>query len=1096
VADHRTDERGGSTETVVPDVLTILMTHETHRPVPAGGAGPGAPDDDLVAAVTAAGGRVVTSAPPTACAVFHLASDAAAAAMELAATPGGSGPADAARPKVALCTGEVTAAPGALQGPAFDRARALVGLAAPGQILVSGTTAVMVSHALPPGAELVDLGSVVTHDRHGERVHELRPPGTVNEPEADGGASNLGWARRAAAALVVGRDEPVAALERLWERVLAGEHHMVVLSGDPGIGKTTVAAEVALRLHATGAVVLYGRWDEESLAPYQAVREALGTYAAACPKPLLRRDLAEQADEIARLLPDIGAAVGGVRAPLTDDPGAERQRLFDAIGTWLDAIAARRPVLAVLDDLQWADRSSLLLLRHLLDARLEHPLLLVVTLRDGEVEGMGPLHTLGLFEQRDDVERLEVEGLRADDIERMVEQAVGRPVDHDDAELVRWLTDETSGNPLFVSEILRGASGAEATAALREVRDRLPERLHDVVRWRLGRLAPGTVGTLAVASVLGEEFALDVLGAVAGTDLLVLRHELDEALRAGLLRAAATPGRLGFSHAVVRRALQEELPAEQAVDLHGRIAAVLADRVGDGATAAEVAHHHLHAADEVTAGVAIRWARSAADQARRETAYEGGVWFLSRATDVHDRYGDDDELACELRLELAEAHDRAGEFTARDRRHLEAAELARALDRTDLLTRAALGYGGRLPATPPPNPAARELLDDVLPRLPPTDSRARALALARLAHLLHLDAPHAERARISGAAVAMARRLDAPVVLASTLVSRCLALDGPDDVDEQLEIGAEVIRIGEQTGDPDLVLQGARTRIQPLFVVGAHDAANDLAERFTELADDVRHPDHLRITAMWRTMWATLQGRFDEATWRSDALRDQLARAGHSQATAIHVGQTIPLLWMRGDADRLRAPIDVIRGVGPYVLNGWSMAAWLEAASGDINGARGVLAEHRPEILEVIDRNYLWMPTVVACAIAAATVRDPAWAAAAHRTLSPYSGRNCVMGYAAYLGAVDHHLGALDAVLGRNDDAVAHLEAALDRHRTIGARPYEALTERWLANVLTGRGRRRDVDRAADLVASSGSTATELGLGHLPQPLDVPARRG
>lgn len=1081
----------------MPVVLTILMTLETHRPAPAGGASSGALDDDRVAAaVTAAGGTVVTPGAPTACAVFHLASDAAAAAMRIVGQAAGPGSPAEARPCVALCTGEVDG-PVSLHGPAFERAGALVRLAAPGQVLVSGTTAVMISHALPPGAELVDLGGVVTSDRRGERVHELRPSGDVRGLAEDAGASNLGWARRAASGLVVGRDQPIAALEHLWERVLAGDRRMVVLSGDPGIGKTTVAAELALRLHATGAVVLYGRWDEEALAPYQAVREALGTYAAACPKPVLRRDLAEQADEIARLLPDIGAAVGGVRAPLTDDPDAERQRLFDAIGTWFDAIATRRPVLVVLDDLQWAEHSSLLLLRHLVDTPLEHPLLFVVTLRDGEVEGMGPLHTLGLFEQGDDVERLEVDGLTAEDVERMVEQAVGRPVDDDEAELARWLTDETAGNPLFVREVLRGVTGAEATAALREVRERLPQRLHDVVRWRLGRLAPAAAGRLATAAFLGEEFSLDVLGALTGADLLVLRDELDDALRAGLLRETATPGWLGFPHAVVRRALQEELPAGQAADLHGRIAAVLAERVGDGVTEAEVAHHHLSAARHATSGVAIAWARAAAAQARRETAYEGAVWFLDRATDVHDRYGGDDELACELRLELAEAHDRAGEFAARDRRHLEAAELARSLDRTDLLNRAALGYGGRLPATPPPNPVARQLLDDVLGRLPPSDSRARALVLARLAHLLHLDAPHAERARISDDAVAMARRLDAPVVLASTLVSRCLALDGPDDVDEQLDIGAEVIRIGEQTGDPDLVLQGARTRIQPLLVVGAHEAAHDLAERFTRLAGDVRHPDHLRLVTMWDIMWATLQGRFGEAAAQAEALRDRLGRSGHSQAAAIHVGQALPLLWMRPDRDRLRPPIDLTRGVVPYGLNGWAVTAWLEASRGDVAAAQGMLDEHRPEVLGQIDRNYLWTPTVVACAIAAVTVGAPAWADAAHRTLAPYSGRNCVMGYAAYLGAVDHHLGALDAVLGRTDDAVGHLQAALERHRTIGARPFVALTERWLANVLAARGRRGDAARAADLAVSSGSTAADLGLGHLPPPaLEARTRPG
>src|SRR5690606_1477726 len=230
-------------------------------------------------------------------------------------------------------------------------------------------------------------------------------------------------------------------------------------------------------------------------------------------------------------------------------------------------------------------------------------------------------------------------------------------------------------------------------------------------------------------------------------------------------------------------------PAGDSTPVRRAVAAALS-RGGRSPPPLQVAHHSLAAADAgpgdgADAGLvdrAIRWGRAAADQARRETAFETAVAFLSRVVALHDRLtaGDDRpvrarERACELRLELAEAHDRAGEFVARDRRHLEAADLARELGRTDLFVRAALGYGGRLPAAPPPNPTARRLLEEALALLPEEDSRARALVLARLAHVLHAEAPHHERKRLADEAEAMARRLDAPVVLASVLSSRVLA---------------------------------------------------------------------------------------------------------------------------------------------------------------------------------------------------------------------------------------------------------------------------------------------------------------------------------
>ncbi len=338
-------------------------------------------------------------------------------------------------------TGEVELADGRHAGPARERVDLLATSTDAVGVLVSASTAVMVTHALPAGLELV--AEPTSGD---ERAYRLRPAGSAAPAgDDDAGAANLGWAHRAAAHPVIGRVGTMARLEGAWTAALAGDPRVVVLSGDPGIGKTTLAAEQALRIHATGGMVLYGRWDEERLAPYQAIREALGSYATACPRRLLRHDVDPHADDLARLLPDIAARVGGVRPPLADDPDAERMRLFDAVRHWLGAIARRRPLLLVLDDLQWAEHSSLRLVRHLIDNPPDGQMLLVLTLRDGEVEGMGPLHTLGSFEDSPDVDRIEVPGLDVPAVVELIHQVVGRHADDTDGDGRRPMADRADG---------------------------------------------------------------------------------------------------------------------------------------------------------------------------------------------------------------------------------------------------------------------------------------------------------------------------------------------------------------------------------------------------------------------------------------------------------------------------------------------------------------------------------------------------------------------------------------------------------------------------------------------------------------------------
>jgi hypothetical protein len=288
--------------------------------------------------------------------------------------------------RMALCTGES----GGDRGPGGvsprDRAVGLLGHALPGQVLATASTAVLAARTLPRGVELVDRGNVrLGSGRPPERVYRLRIEDD-QPPEERIGASNLEWARRAVDGPVLGFDEPLAALVAAWKSALDGRPRLVLLTGDAAPALTIAAAEAALRLHAEGAQVLYGRWDRRSAGAYDGVREALGVHADGCSTEALRAQLDGWGDEIGRLLPDVGARVGGRPHPAAASRTA-RAGMFGAVETWLQALARRRPTLLVLDDLHHADPASLALLERLRHPHGSDPLLVVVTAALGGAPG-------------------------------------------------------------------------------------------------------------------------------------------------------------------------------------------------------------------------------------------------------------------------------------------------------------------------------------------------------------------------------------------------------------------------------------------------------------------------------------------------------------------------------------------------------------------------------------------------------------------------------------------------------------------------------------------------------------------------------------
>jgi len=915
-------------------------------------------------------------------------------------------------------------------------------------------------------------------------------PPARTDPEASTGqrdvdASNLGWLASAVSGNFVGRQRELGSLREAWGRAATGHRVLALVGGEPGIGKTALAGELAQLARADGGLVLYGRWDEHVLAPYQAFREALADYARACPETQLRQELRDLAGEVARVCPEPAQRIGApATAPLIAAE-AERFRLFESLDTWLQRMGTRQPVLLVLDDLQWADLPAVRLLAHLMQARRPAPLLAVAMYRDLEPERSelsGVLHSLA----RDvDCRRLTLRGLEGEDITALLEGATGREFGERESQVARELERDTAGNPFFLLEMARHLSelGVFDRDGVRfgEMPTEIPESIRDMVRWQLQRVSDECAEVLELASVVGERFDAPLVAAAAQDDAATI-DLLDEAARAGLIvETDDEPDSWRFSHPLSRRVTAARLSRGHRARLHQRIGETLEARID--VSPAELAHHFGAAASVGGAAKAIRYERLAAERALGEVAAEVAVGHLKQALQLLDRFGPRDQtLRCELLLDLASAHDRAGEYASRDQRFAEAADSARHLGGGNLFQRAALGYGGILPATVSPDQQAQALLEEALQRLGETDSADRAIILARLAHWLHNERPYPERVELSDRSLAMARGTGDRWTLATVLMHRGWALDGPDDVADALAVASEILGIGTELKDPELRLEGLRIQLAAQFENGDHPAAMVTALAMKELAEQVRHPEFIRLAAMWDVTLANIEGRFADAKELAVGLSRRLARIGHSQAQLIPVAQAFPWWLLRGRAAKHLPAFEELSVYEPGNIAWPAITAWCLAEIGALDRAATLLHRTEPAAAAGADKNYQWWAVIVGFAGAADLVGDRKWAEVLYDLAAPYVGHNATLGVATFLGAADHWLGVLAGTAGRFAAATRHLDAALARHQDMGSRPFTALTQQAYAQVLSMRGDAADLERSRELTAAARRTAAELGL--------------
>jgi DNA-binding CsgD family transcriptional regulator len=847
---------------------------------------------------------------------------------------------------------------------------------------------------------------------------------------------------------LVGRGRELEELRRLTSEAARGGGALVLLSGEAGIGKTSVLDWLADSASAAGMPVLAGRavLDEGAPAFWPWLRVfGQGSRLGLSPELL---DLGDGPPAQARFV----AVERAARALLT--------------------AAAPGGLLVALDDLQWADDSTLQLLRHVCAELSGSRLLVAVAARDtsrlGAVSGLPVTRTLGLGP------------LAVSDIEEYVRSAAGRV----DRSWLAYIGRMTGGNPLLVRELVR-ALAAEDRFSAPVAALPVPDRLRPLAGARLDLVSEGCRWLLGGCCVLGDEFEVTLLAAMVERDADRVPGWLAEAVRAGVLvDEPDTPSVLRFAHALVRQARYDTLSRPDRIWWHRRAADALQASPVWAGRAGEAARHRIRAAQDVpSCQAAVLACRHAANLALQSRDYADAAHWYRRAVELVAGAGLDAAEHAELLLGLAEAEYVNVQISQAIRHCITAADLGDHLGRVDITARAALvvrGIGGAQP-----NLAVADLCTRARKLHGEHDSSLHARLLAQQALALVEATEETADARaldtaneLCRRAVPMAERSSDPRALVDALHALENLAGGPDSGRERLRLGQRLRELGEVPERPEAAMWAHLWRIDAHLHLGAVTEADTeiagLAVLVQRLAWPVARWHLLRAQAA-RAMVA---GRFAEAQRLADAGRQIADECEDPSLYGQYIAYTLDIRRKTGRfEEQPDFTASALTHTRPIVL---AVAAEYRFAAGDTETAHALYARLAPT-LETLPDNIRRPAIVSITGELAAAFDDPDTAQRCYRLLLPYENMYLASTY-GYRGAFARTLGVLAAAASDHTAADRHFAAAATMERRTGAPAELAIAQLAHARMLCARNARGDRDRAHDLVASAARIARRLGM--------------
>ena len=894
--------------------------------------------------------------------------------------------------------------------------------------------------------------------------------------------------------LFVGRRRELTVLTDSLADALAGRGRLVLLVGEPGIGKSRLAEVLIGEARERGARVLVGRcWEAGGAPAYWPWVQALRSYVREAEPDTLRSELGLGAADLAQMIPELRQRVPDLPEPSAIESEGARFRLFDATAEFLRNASRSRPIVLVLDDLHAADAPSLLLLQFLARELGSTRVLLLGAYRDVDpIPGQPLTGMLGEVAREPITRRIVLGGLAAREVAEYVELAASEIASR---ELVATVHEETEGNPLFVGEIVRLLSAEGVRSGVGgEGRLAVPRSVRDVIARRLTHLSEECNRVLLLASVMGREFALDTLAHLANVSVDGLLETLDEAMVARVLSEdPGGPGRIRFAHVLIRDTLYDGLTTARRVVLHRRAGTALEALYGDGPGPhlAELAHHAVAGGDFDNG---VRYAWRAGDHALALLAYEEAARLYKSALDAGNRRDVRDETArCKLLVSLGEAEGRAGNTPAAKIASLEAAGLARRLALSRELARAAAAYGGVFSwQRAGTDTRLVPLLEEGVAALSDEDVELRVRLLARLAGALRDEPSRDRRDKLSGRAVELARRTGHPAALAHALNGRAAAIQGPDTLDEVLALGGELRDLAGRIGDKERMLDAHAIRLIVWEQMGSiADAEVELAAA-ARITDELRQPTYQWEVCAGRAAIALFVGRLKDAEELVEQAVEIGGRAQPAEAIPVHRLQRYALCDLRGGLEEVEQAIREVAAEYPARPMFRCALAHIHARLGRLQEAERTLHDLGRHDFSGLPFDQEWLLGMSLIAETCALMDDTGCAPIVYRLLLPWARLNAADHPEGMRGSISRYLGLLATTMARWNEAEGHFDDALEANERMGARPWLAHTQRDYARMLLARDAAGDGERAKEFLSHARATYEELGVPAAAASLSTP----